>query len=101
MCNYIYIIFLDTVTKIFSWPDKAVTLLIELIGERELETKRSNIWEEIAEIMQDMKYNVTATQCSNKWSGLKRTYKNIRDENKKSGKHRTSWAFYSVIIHFI
>jgi len=52
---------------------------------------------EIADEMKKAKYNVTAAQCQNKMSGLKRTYKNISDSNKKSGNHSSSWAFYSVI----
>ncbi|KYN02051.1 hypothetical protein ALC62_07167 [Cyphomyrmex costatus] len=42
-------------------------------------------------------YNITALQCSSKMSGLKRTYKNITDLNKKSGNNRNTWAFFSVM----
>ncbi|XP_018376744.1 PREDICTED: uncharacterized protein LOC108769976 [Trachymyrmex cornetzi] len=47
--------------------------------------------------MKTANYNVTAVQCQNKMSGLKRTYKNISDSNKKSGNHSSSWTFYSAI----
>ncbi|XP_050452915.1 uncharacterized protein LOC126852294 [Cataglyphis hispanica] len=52
---------------------------------------------EIATEMKKAKYNVTVAQCQNKMSGLKRTYKNISDSNKKSDNHLSSWAFYSVM----
>jgi len=52
---------------------------------------------EITDEMKKANYNVTAAQCQNKMSGLKRTYKNISDSNKKSGNHASSWAFYSVM----
>ncbi|KYQ50807.1 hypothetical protein ALC60_10099 [Trachymyrmex zeteki] len=91
--------------KIFVWPDKAVLLLLELYREREEDfssgMKRSNkIWAEIAISMKDANssYAVTGQQCASKMSGLKRTYKNITDQNKKSGNHRSSWAFFSVRI---
>nr|CAI5854215.1 unnamed protein product [Callosobruchus analis] len=42
-------------------------------------------------------YNYTASQCANKISGLKRTYKTIKDQNRKSGNCRVSWPYYSVM----
>jgi len=87
----------------FTWPDKAILLLIEMYREKEEEFssgfKRSNkIWAEIAAEMNKINpaYEVTAQQCTSKMSGLKRTYKNIVDMNKKSGNNRNSWAFFSV-----
>lgn len=91
-------------TKVFVWPDKAVFLLLELYREREEDflsgMKRSNkIWTEIAASMKETNssYDVTGQQCASKMSGLKRTYKNIVDQNKKSGNQRNSWAFFSVL----
>ncbi|KAL6268212.1 hypothetical protein P5V15_001323 [Pogonomyrmex californicus] len=55
-------------TKGFVWPDAAVYLLLEL--------ENSN-----------GKYAVTGLQCSVKMFGLKRTFKNISDQNKKSGNY--------------
>lgn len=101
-------IFSDELQKGFSWPDSAVYLLIDLYREKEEEFisgfKRHNIfWTEIATAMKQTnpKYNLSGLQCSNKWAGLKRTYKNISDQNKRSGNCRNSWVFFSVIIHFI
>ncbi|XP_071576434.1 uncharacterized protein [Temnothorax nylanderi] len=85
----------------FTWPDKAVLLLLEIYRNKESEfagLKRHNkIWNEISNEMKEGNYNVTGTQCQNKMSGLKRTYKNITDSNKKSGNHSSSWAFYSAM----
>ncbi|XP_029158022.1 uncharacterized protein LOC114930420 [Nylanderia fulva] len=88
----------------FVWPDKAVLLLLDMYREREEDfsngLKRSNkIWAEIAAQMKNFnpEYEVTSNQCATKMSGLKRTYKNIVDQNKKSGNHRSSWAFFSVM----
>ncbi|XP_071642237.1 uncharacterized protein [Temnothorax longispinosus] len=94
----------DDLGKNFSWPDSAVFLLIDLYREKEEEFllgfKRHNtLWAEIATMMKQTnhKYNLSGLQCSNKWSGLKRTYKNISDQNKRSGNCRNSWAFFSVM----
>lgn len=93
--------------KNFMWPDNAVYLLLELYQEKEemfnTSFKKHNIlWKEIAASMRETSniYNVTGQQCSNKLSGLKRTYRNIIDQNKKSGNGRNSWEFYSVISNF-
>lgn len=59
--------------------------------------KHNTIWGEIAaQIKESKKYAVTGLQCSTKFAGLKRTYKNIYDQNKKSGNSHNSWTFYSV-----
>ncbi|KYQ57307.1 hypothetical protein ALC60_03736 [Trachymyrmex zeteki] len=90
--------------KNFMWPDNAVYLLLELYQEKEemfnTSFKKHNIlWKEIAASMRETSniYNVTGQQCSNKLSGLKRTYRNIIDQNKKSGNGRNSWEFYSIM----
>lgn len=88
--------------EFFVWPDQAVLLFLETYRDKESDfssgLKHNNkIWMEIADEMKKAKYNVTAAQCQNKMSGLKRTYKNISDSNKKSGNHSSSWAFYSVM----
>lgn len=101
-CYFSNLIFLDK-SKAFIWPDKAILLLLELYREREEDfsngIKRANkIWTEIAIEMKkaNPKYEVTSQQCTTKLAGLKRTYKNIIDQNKKSGNHRNSWEFFSV-----
>jgi len=96
----------STSTKGFLWPDTAVYLLLEVYREKEMDftsgLKRNHvIWSEIASKIIEYsngKYNITGQQCSVKLSGLKRTYKNITDQNKKSGNCRNSWAFYSVHV---
>ncbi|XP_011859015.1 PREDICTED: uncharacterized protein LOC105556529 [Vollenhovia emeryi] len=86
----------------FIWPDQAVLLFLDIYRNKEPEfasgLKRHNkIWADIANELKEANYNVTAAQCQNKMSGLKRTYKNISDSNKKSGNFASSWAFYSAM----
>ncbi|XP_076283596.1 uncharacterized protein LOC143213341 isoform X1 [Lasioglossum baleicum] len=92
--------------KSFTWPDGAVLLLIDLYREKEAEfkngLKRHNvIWKEIAAQLQQCNYAVNGLQCSTKFAGLRRTYKNIKDQNNKSGNAYSSWAFYSAIDSLI
>lgn len=41
-------------------------------------------------------HKVTGAQCLSKFSGLKRTYKAIKDHNNKSGNGTRSWLYFSV-----
>ncbi|KYN16077.1 hypothetical protein ALC57_11686 [Trachymyrmex cornetzi] len=47
--------------------------------------------------MKNSLLNATGLQCATKISGLKRIYKNIKDQNKKSGNCRNSWTFLTVM----
>ncbi|XP_039306247.1 uncharacterized protein LOC105207290 [Solenopsis invicta] len=40
-------------------------------------------------------HDVTGPQCLSKFSGLKRTYKSIKDNNKKSGSGARMWPYFS------
>ncbi|XP_071576844.1 uncharacterized protein [Temnothorax nylanderi] len=40
-------------------------------------------------------HNVTGAQCLSKFSGLKRTYKAVKDHNNKSGNGTRSWTYFS------
>ncbi|TGZ46714.1 Uncharacterized protein DBV15_11963 [Temnothorax longispinosus] len=40
-------------------------------------------------------HNVTGAQCLSKFSGLKRTYKAVKDHNNKSGNGTRSWPYFS------
>ncbi|XP_071582426.1 uncharacterized protein [Temnothorax nylanderi] len=98
----------ESKSKCFVWPDAAVLLLIEQYRGKEHEfntgIKRHNvIWGDIATEMKeaDKKYEVTGLQCSTKFAGLRRTYKNIYEQNKKSGNSHSSWGFYSVMDSLI
>lgn len=88
--------------EMFTWPDKAVQLFLEIYRERDHEftagIKRHNkLWSEIAFELQKSNYDVSGMQVQNKMSGLKRTYKKIKDANAKSGNRNSSWAFYSIM----
>lgn len=92
----------DEDKETFTWPEKAVLLFLELYREREQEfttgMKRHNkLWSEIASELKNSNYNVSPVQVQNKMSGLKRTYKKIKDSNAKSGNYNSSWIYYSAL----
>lgn len=58
-------------------------------------------WEELSKEMAQYKYKVTASQCASKLASLKRTYKNIKDHNSRSGNKRRNWQFYEVCCKLI
>ena len=97
------LLFADTLES-YIWGDDSVHLLLEVYRTKQTEfsqNKRHNkIWAEIATEInkKNASINVTGLQCATKISGLKRTYKNIKDQNKKSGNCKSSWAFLSVSI---
>ncbi|XP_036147312.1 uncharacterized protein LOC118647156 [Monomorium pharaonis] len=87
--------------SISLWAQKDTHLLITLYKEKEDDLKKGRIrqgqfWENIAKKINKInsKIKKTAIQCSNKMSCLKRTYKNIKDYNNKSGNDRKTWLFY-------
>jgi len=41
-------------------------------------------------------HNVTAPQCLSKFSGLKRTYKTVKNHNNKAGNRPRMWPYFSV-----
>jgi len=54
------------------------------------------IWSLIAAKMIKHGHNVTGLQCLSKFSGLKRTYKAIKDHNSKFENEPRAWPYFSV-----
>lgn len=43
----------------------------------------------------------TKIQIENKWKGLNKNYKNIKDHNGKSGNDRRSWKYLNIMDMFM
>jgi len=98
-CGCVTYIFSDG----FRWVDQAIRLLLTAYKEREeLLTKGKvsvkKFWEIISEILKEKSYNITGPQCKSKFNGLKKTYKNIKDHNSKSGNNRRTWPYFEVSL---
>lgn len=57
---------------------------------------QKKVWALIAAEMEKHGHKVSGPQCLSKVSGLKRTYKAIKDNNKKSGAGTKTWPYFSV-----
>lgn len=104
LCSYLYNCF-DVYNKFmfigFKWPHDAVLLLIEEYRVRQndfsaVKMSHKKIWGLISEVMIKHGYNVSGPQCLSKFSGLKRTYKTVKDHNQKSGNAARTWPYFAV-----
>lgn len=43
-------------------------------------------------------YNINGTKCAIKFQAMKRTYKNIKDHNNRSGNDKRKWEYFDVSI---
>ncbi|XP_077270867.1 uncharacterized protein LOC143902041 [Temnothorax americanus] len=92
----------DEVNDGFRWVDKAVKLLLTAYTEHEhlLNTCKISVkrfWEIISETLKEKLYDITGLQCKSKFNGLKKTYKNIKDHNNKSGNNRRTWPYFEFL----
>lgn len=56
-------------------------------------------WDHIAKEMAKEGYNVSGKKCCTKFQTLKRSYKQIKDHNNKSGNSRKTWEYYLFSHH--
>ncbi|EGI63034.1 PREDICTED: uncharacterized protein LOC105148519 [Acromyrmex echinatior] len=49
----------------------------------------------ISNKLKEKAYDVTGQQCKNK-IGLKKTYKNVKDYNNKSGNNKRTWPYFEM-----
>lgn len=63
---------------------------------------KKNVWLKISEELSSItKKTCTWDQVENKWKGLKKTYKKVKDHNSKSGNEKRTWEFFKVIDDFM
>lgn len=64
--------------------------------------KQHLCWERIAKEMFKKDYNISAKKlCCTKFQTLKRTYKQIKDHNNKSGNSRKTWEYFAIYWHVL
>ncbi|XP_018367750.1 PREDICTED: uncharacterized protein LOC108764163 [Trachymyrmex cornetzi] len=54
-------------------------------------------WNMIASHLNEKGYNVTSSQCKSKMTGLKNTYKSVKDYNAKNGNSHRIWQYFDVM----
>ncbi|KYN22248.1 hypothetical protein ALC57_05359 [Trachymyrmex cornetzi] len=83
----------------FHWTDNSTKLFlhiyknhVNLVAQRKIKTKKI-MWQKIAEQMKSQGYNVSILQVENKYKSLERAYKNVKNHNNKTGRHRLVCPF--------
>lgn len=61
---------------------------------------QKKVWSLIANEINKHGHCLTRPQCLSKFSGLKRTYKSIKDHNGKSGNSTRTWLYFTVSNNF-
>jgi len=89
------------IIDIYIWNKKETLLLIYLYKEHEEmftsgKMKQHLCWQRIATQMAKKGCNISARKCCTKFQTLKRTYKQIKDHNNKSGNSRKTWEYFDV-----
>jgi len=84
------------------WNKEKTLLLLDLCTQykddlQDPSKKKKNVWIKIANAMTSKGSTVTWIACEKKMRNLKQTYKNITDNNSKTGRGRTNWEFFDVM----
>jgi len=84
------------------WNKEKTLLLLDLCTQykddlRDSSKRKKNIWIKIAKAMTSKGYTVTWLVCEKKMRNLKQTYKNIKDNNSKTGRGRRTWEFFDIM----
>lgn len=92
---------LYNIADTYIWNNKETLLLIHLYKEHEEiftsgKMKQHLCWERIGKEMANKGYKISGKKCNTKFQTLKRTYKQIKDHNNKSGNSKKTWEYFEV-----
>ncbi|XP_032687775.1 uncharacterized protein LOC116851953 [Odontomachus brunneus] len=75
-----------------------ILLLSEIEHKEDFNSQpQKALWKHICAAINEFSYNVTADQCCSKWKSLKRKYKQIKDNNNRSGAGKQQWVHFNSI----
>ncbi|EFN69923.1 hypothetical protein EAG_00764, partial [Camponotus floridanus] len=87
----------------FSWSTKSTKLFLAAYSEKKLQfrdpkVKKKRLWQEIVGTLKEHGYNVSEDILDRKMRNMKRSYKTIKENNKKSttGRGRVSWEYFDT-----
>lgn len=81
----------------------AIVRYIYTSKEKDFHTGKNTVkhcWQSVANEMQKMGHDISGQKCCIKFQAMKRTYKSIKDHNKKSGNNTKKWEYFDVSIFF-
>lgn len=85
----------------FSWTRENILLLLEEYRNRierfrDSKVKKALLWREILEVFRAKGYSPSKETLSKKIRNMKRTYTQIKNTLKKSGRGTVSWEFFEI-----
>ena len=86
-----------------SWSESETKTLIAVWGDEKVQaemggrTRTKQVFEKIAQQMNDKGYNRDIDQCKTKIKNLKKTYTNVKDYNGKSGNDKMTCPFFNEL----
>ena len=86
-----------------KWDDKHVRLLIESYGQfkhllKKGKTTKKDVFQKICNHFNETsEYKVTVDQCIRKWDKLVVKFKQVKDNNKQTGKAKQTCKFYDSL----
>lgn len=92
--------------QVQRWDEKETLLLIDLCMERKNKLDnpkfvKKHIYEEISSCFIEWGYQKTAIQCENRMKTLITKYKEIMDDNNKTGNESKYWKYLDLICTYI
>jgi hypothetical protein len=86
--------------QIHIWKEDEERLLLNLRfdAEKSFNLMKSHevLWGKITEKLNAENVNVSKVQVINKWKTLKKKYREVIDDNSKTGNQRTNWKYFEV-----
>lgn len=88
------------------WTNESVKLLIALYQEHErkfadINYKNKSVWEIIAVGMREEGYCPTWVQCSNKWKQLKKSFVEVEDKKRATGRGKKTCKLYEELSNIL
>ncbi|KAL6257824.1 hypothetical protein P5V15_011418 [Pogonomyrmex californicus] len=83
----------------FQWTDAKIKILLaemQTYAESFTTPLNKQVWKNIAASINSYGYNLTADNCYIKWTGMKKKYKTIKD-NEKSNWYSKTWEYFDII----
>ncbi|XP_074102732.1 uncharacterized protein LOC141529888 [Cotesia typhae] len=88
--------------SVFKWPHEAILMLLDEYRKEQSyltsgKISQKKVWLKISDQLRAHGHNVTGPQCQSKFSGMKKTYKKIKDHNNKSGNSAKHWPYLTLM----
>jgi len=92
----------DTATNTKTdWTHSMTLLLLELYRNHRTQFRSAkhmrNVWQKICDKMSEEGYNLTWQLCEKKFRNMKATFKDIKDNNRQSGRGKRKWPYYEIL----